>query len=380
MGNVYAKYNIKTKTKTKKDSTYYIEDNLDIFIRSLVVPVIVISSNGIIKYINTNACNLLGYCYGEMIHQKINMIMPQDIANNHDTYLRKYFKKCPKDEYKSKSKSKSSIIGEGRAIKALHKSGDLINIHLSVSPLKTNTDTLLIATLQDISAITQLQNIRNSMDGSMPNEIIDNIMNTGGSDGYPQFTTHENICIIFCDIVGFSAYCKFHNPQEIGEMLHELFSLMDTNIKKYNLEKIRTIGDGYFITSGVFKDYIHHTNQNDTNKDTHDILNAFLFAKEIQRNSFVSLRIGIHIGNVISGIIGKTSNQFDLFGHDVNIAARLEQSCDVDCIHVSETYYNAIKNKTELKDFNFEEKITNMKNIGEVNSFIYKNRVNHIEK
>jgi class 3 adenylate cyclase len=201
----------------------------------------------------------------------------------------------------------------------------------------------------------------------MPMSVIDEII----SNDYiyprsPSFTKHTNVCVMFCDIVGFSTYCKTHTCQEVGQLLHTVFSIFDTNLQKYSLEKIRTIGDGYLVTSGVFAGY-YNSSVKITNK-------PYLFAKQVAyecNKLHVQLRIGIHVGNIISGIVGQKSNQFDLFGHDDNITARLEQTCELGCVHVSKTYYNYIKDYLSNDDV-VKNVVINMKNIGDIDTVMIK--------
>lgn len=97
-------------------------------------------------------------------------------------------------------------------------------------------------------------------------------------------------------------------------------------------------------------------------------MNPYLFAEQTIHDCValgVQLRIGIHKGDVVSGIVGQTANQFDLFGHDVNIAARLEQTCEPCHVHVSIKYFAEIKQHITT---NHVIKKTSMKNMGDMNT------------
>lgn len=330
--------------KCLKPKTEKLIDYINIVVRGLTIPCVVTTSNGDIIKTNDSLCKLFGYCYGELFNQNIKILMPSEIANKHDKYMDNYF-----------TGNNSGIVGDGRKLSAVHINGTLIDIHLSVSVMKVPF-TIFIATIQDISKLLSLERVRKSMEGSMPTDIIDSIWNTPVTcPRVTHFVTHSNTCIIFCDIVGFSIYCKNNTPNKIGEMLHEIFSIIDNCIDEYQLEKIRTIGDGYIITSGVFNKYII------SNK-------PLIFAKKVINECIkldIKIRIGIHLGNIVSGIVGQKSNQFDIYGHDVNIAARLEQTCTPGYIHVSEQLFDSLVDIVE-----YDKKITEMKNMGEINSIM----------
>jgi class 3 adenylate cyclase len=189
----------------------------------------------------------------------------------------------------------------------------------------------------------------------MPDSVLDKI---------PTFTKNDNIYILFCDIAEFTTLCSTLKAHEIGELIHTVFSKIDEFIKIYNLEKIRTIGDGYLITHGVFDTY---TDSKVIQHKLHS-QNPYFFAKNIIRELQkinIQLRVGIHAGCVVSGIVGQTHNQFDLFGHDVNVAARLEQTCKPGCIHISDRYFQMIKHIIG-RDYTFQK--TAMKNMDDLHT------------
>jgi len=326
----------------------------------------VTTSKGDILYVNDAVCNLFGYCYGELFEQNVKMLMPLDIANNHDACMRRYFTPTPSPCPYTQSEKPSSIVGEGRQLKGLHRNRTLLDIHLSVSAIKINNDTIFVATIQDISKFLALERVTTSMWGSLPKEIVEEIVSI--SPRYPRvshFTAHDDVGIMFCDIVGFSTFCKIHTPHEIGDMLHKVFTILDDSVELYHLEKIRTIGDGYLITSGVFGGYSKH--KNTTPVTNEPLLFAIKVSNECDKLD-ITLRIGIHLGNIISGIVGQKSNQFDLFGHDVNIAARLEQTCVPGHIHISDQFYDIVED--DMLTGSCKMQVTEMKNMGEINSWM----------
>ncbi|GEM_PF-1505163 len=157
----------------------------------------------------------------------------------------------------------------------------------------------------------------------------------------------EEVSILFADIVGFTILSEKLSPQKVVDILNGLFSKFDDLTDKYQLEKIKTIGDAYMVASGVPEE-----------KEKHALV-LFQFAQEmltgIQRfnqvhNLALEIRIGISSGPVVAGVIGKKKFAYDLWGDTVNTAARMEAYGQASCIQLAPTSYELLKN-----DFVFEK-------------------------
>lgn len=152
----------------------------------------------------------------------------------------------------------------------------------------------------------------------------------------------NSVTILFTDFQGFTETTANLTPKEIVDELHQIFSEFDNIISKYNLEKLKTIGDSYMAVSGIPNPNINHAEQ------------AVLAAIEMQnfineRNKSFKvkwqMRIGINTGRVIAGIVGTKKFTFDIWGNSVNIAKILEKNCEIGKINISETTYEMIKDK-----------------------------------
>ncbi|NOQ71862.1 MAG: response regulator [Crocinitomix sp.] len=176
----------------------------------------------------------------------------------------------------------------------------------------------------------------------------------------------QNCAVLFTDFVNFTQLTKNSDPQELVKKLDFYFSKFDEIILKYKLEKIKTIGDAYMAVGGV------------TEKDPHPALRMALAANEIRnfmlndmetlkafQKDYWEIRIGIHIGDLVAGVVGKHKFSFDVWGDTVNIAARCEQNSTPGNINISGDFANAIK---PYFDLSTRGKII-LKNSGEIDMF-----------
>ncbi len=149
----------------------------------------------------------------------------------------------------------------------------------------------------------------------------------------------DGASILFADVVGFTPMSAKMHPVELVNLLNDVFSYFDTLVEKYNLEKIKTIGDCYMVASGV-------------PRPRHDHAQALVeMALEMQaytqHNLFgghrLNFRIGVNSGPVVAGVIGRKKFIYDLWGDAVNTASRMESHGTGGIIQVSESTYALIQ-------------------------------------
>ena len=175
---------------------------------------------------------------------------------------------------------------------------------------------------------------------------------------------HDDVSIIFCDIVNFTPQAQKLNPNKLVNILNNIFKPFDDLSDKYGIEKIKTIGDSYFAVGGL---------NNDKTLSAINIIKlgkAFIKSiKDIDNSTpemDIKIRIGVHTGPIVAGVIGENKFAYDLWGASVNMANRLETTCPPGNIQVSE------ETKRLLEDnFSYEiQKLTDIKGIGSVNTYL----------
>ncbi|MFM7666999.1 MAG: adenylate/guanylate cyclase domain-containing protein [Bacteroidota bacterium] len=195
---------------------------------------------------------------------------------------------------------------------------------------------------------------------------------------YPEPVKIDNAVVMFMDIVEFSFKTKELMPTRVAKKLTKYFNRFDEIINRYHLEKIKTIGDAYMVTAGV------------TENKPFPELRMCLAALEIQsfmkiQNSvnqafnrdFWEIRIGIHSGPIVAGVIGKTKFHFDIWGDSVNIAARTEKASRANTILLTEFTRNSISQYFSLVK---DKSIVIAKRGGNINLFELKGISSKIEK
>jgi adenylate cyclase len=161
--------------------------------------------------------------------------------------------------------------------------------------------------------------------------------------------------ILCTDFQGFTKAASLLNPNQLLEDLNECFTAFDEISEKYTMEKIKTIGDAYLCVGGIPSPNDSHPN--DAVKAALAI-NNWVSDWNKQRTAAGkptwNIRIGVHTGELIAGVIGKNKFQYDIWGESVNIAARMEKYCEIGEINISEDTYNLVKNDF---DCSFREKV-----------------------
>ena len=157
---------------------------------------------------------------------------------------------------------------------------------------------------------------------------------------------YKQVSVLFTDFKGFTEQSEKMNAEELVSELDMIFGAFDRILPKYNVEKIKTIGDSYMCAGGLPTP--NKTNAVDVVKAALEML-EFLnkLKKERQKNkqSFFEVRIGIHTGPVIAGVVGTKKFAYDIWGDTVNTASRMESSGEPGKINISGTTYELVKKK-----------------------------------
>ena len=150
---------------------------------------------------------------------------------------------------------------------------------------------------------------------------------------------YKDVTIIFCDIVGFTTWSANMRPDDLLRVLGEVFSVFDVLAEKHGVEKIKTIGDAYMAVCGLPKAKRDHAER--AAKMGFDMQEAIKGFRDPQGNP-LQVRIGLHSGSVMAGVIGMKKLAFDIFGDAVNVASRMESHGIPGRIQCSEATYKLL--------------------------------------
>lgn len=157
---------------------------------------------------------------------------------------------------------------------------------------------------------------------------------------------HEDVSLLFADIVGFTQMSSAMDPEELVQLLDQVFGVFDALVDASALEKVKTIGDAYMIVGGM---PIWHADHLDRMADL-----AIDIAQAVNHNDAaarlgVKFRIGIHTGSVVAGVVGKRRSIYDVWGDTVNLASRMESTGVAGRIQVSGAVEERLRERYRLE-------------------------------
>jgi len=163
-------------------------------------------------------------------------------------------------------------------------------------------------------------------------------------NGEAKARKFEQVSILFTDFKGFTAVAANLEPEELVKEIHERYKMFDLIMTRHGVEKIKTIGDAYMAAGGL--PVTNDTHPFDVVKAAIDIRDYMEKVKKEHQEAgkpFFEVRIGIHTGPVVAGIVGTKKFAYDIWGDTVNIASRMESNSEPGRINISETTYEIIK-------------------------------------
>lgn len=192
-----------------------------------------------------------------------------------------------------------------------------------------------------------LNNLEELVLNILPKEIAEEIQKKGSA----KAKRYELVTVLFADIKGFTQHADRLTPEKLVENLNEYYSAFDLIVNKFNVEKIKTMGDAYMAAGGV--PIANTSNPLDTVKAALSLRDYIAEVAELrlsQNQEPFEFRIGVHSGPVVAGIVGTRKFAYDIWGDTVNTAARIEENGVVGKVNISQSTYDYLK---EFSEFSF---------------------------
>jgi len=196
----------------------------------------------------------------------------------------------------------------------------------------------------------------------LPKEVARELQVTGHAT--PRH--YDSVSVMFTDFKGFTLLTDHMSPEQLVAELDACFNVFDEIIEKNNLEKIKTIGDSYMCAGGIpTPDQLHVLRIVKAGLEIQQYVSQFNERRQEKGLEPWYVRIGIHVGPVVAGVVGKKKYAYDIWGSTVNIASRMESNGEPGKVNISSAAYELIKDYYQCK---YRGKIS-AKNIGEIDMY-----------
>ncbi|MFC3811757.1 adenylate/guanylate cyclase domain-containing protein [Lacihabitans lacunae] len=198
----------------------------------------------------------------------------------------------------------------------------------------------------------------------LPEEIAEELKEKGSVNTQE----HNLVSILFTDFKSFTQTAANMTPQSLVEEINVCFKAFDLIVEKYQIEKIKTIGDAYMAAGGLPHPFEHSfRNVLLAGLEMQDFITIRVAENKQNNIPAFEMRLGIHAGPIVAGIVGVKKFQYDVWGDTVNTASRMESNCEVGRVNISETLYDIVKDYPEF-DFEYRGEIA-AKGKGEVKMY-----------
>lgn len=319
---------------------------LSTMIDSCVDPIVVITTKGTIERCNPACTRVFGYSKEVLIGGNISMLMPEPHASQHQSYIDRYLTKRQLSRSNSDLSNSSHVVGQGRDLVGKRSDGTKIPLFLTISEFEVSSSVSarkgFIGIMRDMSEREKVIAIEVEKKKSeallknvLPHHICERLKAEEFHEDVQIADTCDNVSILFADIVGFTKFASERTPLQVVHYLNKVFRIFDVLVDKYGLEKIKTIGDAYMAVGGINEDPDHIYKIINFSLEALEAINLLKYEKDEVGELKLGIRIGLHVGSVVAGLVGTKRRFFDLWGDAVNVASRMESSGIANCVHCS---------------------------------------------
>mmetsp|Transcript_28291 Transcript_28291/g.43522 ORF Transcript_28291/g.43522 Transcript_28291/m.43522 type:complete len:522 (-) Transcript_28291:453-2018(-) len=264
---------------------------------------------------------------------------------------------------------------ERTEMEAKHSDGSLFPVAISISGLKgPNGDDVFVIFANDLTLtkkMTQIEVEKTATDVLLANVLPESIALKLKEDPSHIAEYHPCASILFADIVGFTSMSSCMEPKQVVEMLNELFSIFDDIVDTHELNKIKTIGDCYMVSSVPSKAEDYYDDCVRLCDFALDMIQAIHDYNIKFPQYSLNLRIGLNCGPVVAGIVGTKRFLYDLWGDAVNTASRMESSGLPGKCQVTKAVVDLVGDT-----FSFESRgLISVKGKGEMEAFFLQKRL-----
>lgn len=180
----------------------------------------------------------------------------------------------------------------------------------------------------------------------LPKEVAAELM----AKGQASARMYESVSVMFIDIKNFTTVAQSMSPDHLVQNLHLFFTKFDEIMEEFGLEKIKTIGDAYMAAGGIpTPSDDHAVRMVQAGLKMLEVVKAYNQTRGSIEQAPFEIRIGIHSGPVVAGVVGTKKFAYDIWGDTVNIASRMESNSEPGKINISEDHYKVIADQFECE-------------------------------
>ncbi len=285
--------------------------------------------DGVVSYVSPSVEAILGYT-------------SEEIGGSFKTFLTEHAMNARADEILAQERA--GMTPPPYDLEIRHKDGSTRIIECSDTPiLGPDGATVAIESInRDVTwaraAEREIREANERTDRLLRRILPDPIVEELTREGSARPMRHRDVSILFCDLAGFTAWCDKRTPEEVVDGLSRMIEAFERAAERHGLQKIKTIGDAFMATGGLLDPLANPVEA--AVRCGFDLLAAGARAEPPWE-----VRVGVHVGDVVAGIMGQRQFSFDLWGDTVNTAARMERLARDGRIAVSAEAWRAIEGR-----------------------------------
>ncbi|EFC42124.1 predicted protein [Naegleria gruberi] len=358
---------LNNSSKRSSNNTYL--ENLSEFINNHIEGTAVLNEKGEVEVINVSAHRMFGSKPADILGATFFKLVE-------NSYLDKMKKTMSSLCEAAKKASEATTSEQSKLTDTIEV--DCFRMNQTKFPAKlsfftsniTGKGIMIVCTIKDITS-EKKQNALLAEEKKNSENLLKNILPEGVAARLKKGETFiaeklNDITCFFSDMVGFTKISSNMQATDLVKMLNYVVNGFDKLTEKYDLEKIKTIGDAYFVVGGLKGSSDHPESMLKFAIETFDVIKDFNTNGTLHNGEFLNIRVGINTGSCVAGVIGIKKFAYDLWGDTINTASRMESTGVPGRIQISRTTYERVYDL----GFEFDERQVEVKGKGRMQAYL----------